>query len=94
MPPQRPTRALFQFGGYVRGDVGAAVADELARHHELDAALVRDLLGRVAHVAGQRAGLVERVVIPDSPPGVEYRLTERGRALGPLVEALRRYAAA
>ena len=33
-------------------------------------------------------------MIPDSPPGVEYRLTERGRALGPLVEALRRYAAA
>ncbi len=42
----------------------------------------------------ERAGLVERVVIPDSPPGVEYRLTERGRALGPLVDALRRYAAA
>jgi DNA-binding HxlR family transcriptional regulator len=42
----------------------------------------------------ERAGLVERIVIPDSPPGVEYRLTERGRALGPLVEALRRYAAA
>jgi DNA-binding HxlR family transcriptional regulator len=42
----------------------------------------------------EQAGLVERVVIPDSPPGVEYRLTARGHALGPLVEALRRYAAA
>jgi DNA-binding HxlR family transcriptional regulator len=42
----------------------------------------------------ERAGLIERVVIPDSPPGVEYRLTERGQLLGPLVEALRRYAAA
>ena len=41
----------------------------------------------------ERAGMVERVVIPDSPPGVEYRLTERGRALGPLVAALRQYAA-
>ncbi len=41
----------------------------------------------------ERAGLIQRVVIPDSPPGVEYRLTERGRALGPLVEALRSYAA-
>ena len=38
------------------------------------------------------AGMVERVVIPDSPPGVEYRLTERGRALAPLVAALREYA--
>ena len=42
----------------------------------------------------ERAGLIERRVIPDSPPGVEYRLTARGRALGPVVEALRRYAAA
>jgi DNA-binding HxlR family transcriptional regulator len=41
----------------------------------------------------ERAGIIERRVIPDSPPGVEYRLTERGRALGPLVDALRRYAA-
>jgi DNA-binding HxlR family transcriptional regulator len=42
----------------------------------------------------ERAGMVERVVIPDSPPVVEYRLTERGRALGPLVAALRQYAGA
>jgi len=42
----------------------------------------------------ERAGMIERVVIPDSPPGVEYRLTDRGRALGPLVAALRAYATA
>ena len=42
----------------------------------------------------ERAGMIQRVVIPDSPPGVEYRLTDRGRALGPLVAALRQYAAA
>ena len=48
----------------------------------------------VVGISLERAGLVERTVIPDSPPGVEYRLTERGRALGPVVEALRRYAAA
>jgi DNA-binding HxlR family transcriptional regulator len=41
----------------------------------------------------ERAGIVERTVIPNSPPGVEYRLTERGRALAPMVEALRCYAA-
>jgi DNA-binding HxlR family transcriptional regulator len=40
----------------------------------------------------EQAGMLERIVIPDSPPGVEYRLTERGRALGPLVAALREYA--
>jgi DNA-binding HxlR family transcriptional regulator len=42
----------------------------------------------------ERAGMLDRVVIPDSPPIVEYRLTERGRALGPLVAALRQYAGA
>ena len=40
----------------------------------------------------EAAGLVERTVIPSSPPTVEYRLTERGRQLGPLIEAMRAYA--
>src|SRR5947209_17202256 len=38
------------------------------------------------------AGLVQRKVIPTSPPTVEYRLTERGRRLGPIIEAMRAYA--
>jgi DNA-binding HxlR family transcriptional regulator len=37
------------------------------------------------------AGLVERTVLPTSPPTVEYRLTPRGRKLGPLIEAMREY---
>jgi DNA-binding HxlR family transcriptional regulator len=41
----------------------------------------------------ERAGLIERRVLPDSPPSVEYHLTPRGRALEPLIEALRAYAA-
>jgi DNA-binding HxlR family transcriptional regulator len=40
----------------------------------------------------ERAGLVQRVVIPSSPPIVEYRLTERGRKLAPVMEAVRAYA--
>jgi DNA-binding HxlR family transcriptional regulator len=40
----------------------------------------------------EAAGLVQRKVIPSSPPTVEYRLTERGRQLGPLIEAMRDYA--
>jgi DNA-binding HxlR family transcriptional regulator len=40
----------------------------------------------------ESAGLVQRTVLPTSPPTVEYRLTERGRRLGPLVEAMREYA--
>jgi len=37
------------------------------------------------------AGLVERTVIPSSPPTVEYRLTKRGRRLAPVIEAMREY---
>jgi DNA-binding HxlR family transcriptional regulator len=38
------------------------------------------------------AGLVHREVIPSSPPTVEYRLTEKGRRLAPIIEAMREYA--
>jgi DNA-binding HxlR family transcriptional regulator len=40
----------------------------------------------------EAAGLIERVVLPTSPPTVEYRLTARGRRLGPVIEAMRTYA--
>jgi DNA-binding HxlR family transcriptional regulator len=42
----------------------------------------------------EAAGLIERTVIPSSPPTVEYRLTARGRALAPVIEAVRVYALA
>ena len=37
----------------------------------------------------EAAGLVQRTVLPTSPPTVEYRLTERGRRLAPIVDAIR-----
>ena len=40
----------------------------------------------------ERAGLLERRGLDTRPPPVEYRLTERGEALAPLVRALRRFA--
>jgi DNA-binding HxlR family transcriptional regulator len=40
----------------------------------------------------EQAGLIERSVIPSSPPTVEYRLTARGRKLAPVMEAMRAYA--
>jgi len=40
----------------------------------------------------EEAGLIQRIVIPSSPPTVEYRLTARGERLGPLIEAMREYA--
>jgi DNA-binding HxlR family transcriptional regulator len=40
----------------------------------------------------EAAGLIERRVIPSSPPKVEYRLTDRGRELRPIIDAMRAYA--
>ena len=40
----------------------------------------------------EAAGLLARAVLPTSPPTVEYRLTDRGRRLGPLIEAMCAYA--
>jgi DNA-binding HxlR family transcriptional regulator len=40
----------------------------------------------------EAAGLVQREVIPSSPPTVEYRLTVKGRRLAPIIEAMRDYA--
>src|SRR5436190_10994544 len=40
----------------------------------------------------EEAGVLERAVIDARPPRVEYRLTERGRQLRSLVNALARFA--
>lgn len=37
-------------------------------------------------------GIVERVVFPQIPVRVEYRLTEKGRALEPIVQAIHTWA--
>src|SRR5712691_1883297 len=40
----------------------------------------------------EAARLLEREVIPSSPPTVEYRLTERGKLLAPIIDAMVAYA--
>jgi DNA-binding HxlR family transcriptional regulator len=40
----------------------------------------------------ERAGVLRREVLDTRPPGVEYRLTLRGRRLGMLVAELRQFA--
>src|SRR5258708_16811253 len=37
-------------------------------------------------------GIIERIVYPQIPVRVEYRLTEKGRALKPLVDAIHNWA--
>ncbi len=39
----------------------------------------------------EREGIVERNTYPEVPPRVEYELTDKGRALLPLIEDMRRY---
>lgn len=41
----------------------------------------------------EEEGVVERHTFPEVPPRVEYALTEKGRALVPLVEDMRSYGA-
>jgi DNA-binding HxlR family transcriptional regulator len=41
----------------------------------------------------ERAGILTRELVDSRPPHVEYRLTERGRALQQVVAALQRWAA-
>ena len=50
----------------------------------------RTLAARLAEL--EQAGVLERCVIDARPPRVEYRLTERGRRLSALVDALSRWA--
>lgn len=41
----------------------------------------------------EQEGVIERRVFPDAPVRVEYRLTEKGRGLGPVIAALQAWSA-
>jgi DNA-binding HxlR family transcriptional regulator len=68
--------------------------DRPQRYSELAEALnqvsERMLIERLKELEG--AGVVERRVIDDRPVRVEYRLTEKGRALSRVVSGLARWA--
>ena len=51
----------------------------------------RTLAARLSEL--EAAGVLERLVLHTRPPRVEYTLTDAGRRLGALVDAMRAYAA-
>jgi DNA-binding HxlR family transcriptional regulator len=69
------------------------LAEGRSRFCELERSLVgispRTLSLRLR--ALEEEGIVERQTFPEVPPRVEYALTEKGRALVPLVEDMRAY---
>jgi DNA-binding HxlR family transcriptional regulator len=69
------------------------LADERARFCELERSLAgispRTLSLRLRALEEQ--GIVERHTYPEVPPRVEYALTEKGRALVPLIDDMREY---
>src|ERR1039458_6125185 len=69
------------------------LADDRSRFGELERALEgispRTLSLRLR--ALEEEGIVERQTFPEVPPRVEYVLTDKGRALAPLIEDMRAY---
>lgn len=69
------------------------LADARSRFCELERSLTgispRTLSLRLRSL--EEEGIVERRTFPEVPPRVEYALTEKGRALVPIVEDMRAY---
>lgn len=68
-------------------DGGSLRFCELER--SLDGISPRTLSLRLRALEGE--GVVERCTYPEVPPRVEYALTDKGRALAPLIEDMRVY---
>jgi DNA-binding HxlR family transcriptional regulator len=69
------------------------LADGRSRFCELERSLAgispRTLSLRLR--ALEEAGIIARQTFPEVPPRVEYALTEKGRALAPIIESMRAY---
>src|SRR3954454_3244199 len=69
------------------------LADSRTRFCELERSLAgispRTLSLRLRALEEQ--GIIERHTYPEVPPRVEYSLADKGRALAPLIEDMRRY---
>jgi DNA-binding HxlR family transcriptional regulator len=69
------------------------LADSRARFCELERSL-KGISPRTLSIrlrALEEEGIVERRTYPEVPPRVEYALTEKGRALMPIIDSMRSY---
>jgi DNA-binding HxlR family transcriptional regulator len=94
--PEEVARAADLLGRrWVLAIVFAASESGAVRFNEFKQVLVgippRTLAARLSEL--EAAGVLERQVLHTRPPRVEYRLTDTGRRLGALVDAMRAYAA-
>jgi DNA-binding HxlR family transcriptional regulator len=95
--PEEVARAADLLGRrWMLAILWAAAEEGAVRFNEFKSALdgipPRTLAQRLAEL--EEAGVLERRVHDSRPPRVEYRLTEAGRKLGKLVDAMRAYAGA
>lgn len=95
--PEEVARAADLLGRrWMLAIVWAAAEEGAVRFNEFKMALEgippRTLAQRLAEL--EEAGVLERRVLDTRPPRVEYRLTEAGRKLRVLVDAMRIYASA
>ena len=93
--PEEVARAADLLGRrWMLAIVWAAAEEGAVRFNEFKMALEgippRTLAQRLVEL--EEAGVLERRVLDARPPRVEYRLTEAGRKLRVLVEAMRVYA--
>lgn len=95
--PEEVARAADLLGRrWMLAIVWAAAEEGAVRFNEFKMALEgippRTLAQRLVEL--EEAGVLERRVLDARPPRVEYRLTEAGRKLRVVVEAMRVYASA
>jgi DNA-binding HxlR family transcriptional regulator len=95
--PEEVARAADLLGRrWMLAIVWAAAEEGAVRFNEFKQALEgippRTLAQRLAEL--EEAGVLERRVVDARPPRVEYRLTDAGRKLRVLVDAMRVYASA
>lgn len=87
-------RAIELIGRRWTGAVIRVLLGGRARYHELRDAVPeisdRMLAERLREL--EQEGVIERVVVPETPVRVEYELTDKGRALEPVVRAIAAWA--